>query len=65
MQELKGLGPVSPSKAPAPYFVKTNVGKAKIETERKSPSTRIDPDKPRMLTKAKAEKLVLLQKTIN
>ena len=63
-QELRGLGPSSPSKNPIfrePVFTTKYSHREMILPPKKvSPSTRVDPEKPRMLSKAKAQKLVLL-----
>jgi hypothetical protein len=68
-QELKNLGPLSPSKNPilkTPVFTtKYSHREMVLPPKKVSPSTRIDPEKPRILSKEKALKLVLLQKTIN
>jgi len=67
-QELRGLGPVSPSRQvfmKEPVFTKYSHREIVLPAKRVSPSTREDPDKPSLLNKQKAQKLVLLQKAIN
>lgn len=67
-QELKPLGPLSPSKQPhfkQPVFTKYSHREVVLPPRKKSPSTIEDPGKPSFINKAKAKKLRLLQKTIN
>ena len=68
-QELKGLGPMTPTRDPRfkePVFTRKYTHREVILPSRKiSPATHQDPDKPSLLNKQKALKLVLLQKTIN
>lgn len=58
------MEPVQPVQA-HPVFVKYSHRELEVMPKRISPDTRVDPDKPRLITKAKAQKLVLLQNAIN
>ena len=72
-QELKKLEPLSIPVTTnnkqlhrRPTLVKYSHREVLAEPPRSiSPSTIVDPNKPRLITKAKAQKLVLLQRTIN
>ena len=67
-QELKLLGPLSPSKNPMnfkePVFTKYSHREVILPPRKVSPSTLDDPDKPRLMNKNKAKKLMLLCDTI-
>ena len=66
-QELKLLGPVSSNAQPhfkEPVFTKYSHREIVLPTRKISPSTQEDPDKPSLIDKGKAKKLLLLQKTI-
>jgi len=67
-QELKGLGPLTPTKKiylKEPTFTKYSHRELVLPPKRVSPSTQVDPDKPSLLNKQKANKLMLLSKAIN
>ena len=54
------MGPAALPKQMIPSFVKYSHRELEVQPKTVSPSTRNDPNKPRLLTKEKAKKLVLL-----
>jgi len=59
-QELKNLGPMKLPVQPQPVFVKYSHRELPVPPKSVSPTTQVDPSKPRLITKDKAKKLVLL-----
>lgn len=65
-QELRGLGPVT-ARAPTfkePFFTKYSHREVIIAPRKVSPATQADAEKPSLISKTKAAKLVMLSKAI-